>query len=303
MIACVDEKSLFHLISTQGPLFVSMDSCHLFLRNQRSLNINFSSPNTKRKHSLRKSPKIQLRTRADTGGKLYNVPGIPRAPERLELTRKKNDNKVNNHDTKEATINEKYRWGAGGEIICHLQRSEQCSRQSFPSVEHIQGGLPVAAVQQGNNFVIRVEDSLQMNQYLSTDPVWGLSPRLAATLDGDMAAKRMSVLAVALKSGQGAVRFARYSHNLTEATAATAATAAVFIAGCSGEQNRYDGAESRRKSAHVMRVQRGGEVRGKMRRKGWIGTGSSGEIGQRWRERSPLSWTCGGNDAVDLGFI
>ena len=226
MIACVDEKSLFHLISTQGPLFVSMDSCHLFLRNQRSLNINFSSPNTKRKHSLRKSPKIQLRTRADTGGKLYNVPGIPRAPERLELTRKKNDNKVNNHDTKEATINEKYRWGAGGEIICHLQRSEQCSRQSFPSVEHIQGGLPVAAVQQGNNFVIRVEDSLQMNQYLSTDPVWGLSPRLAATLDGDMAAKRMSVLAVALKSGQGAVRFARYSHNLTEATAATAATAA-----------------------------------------------------------------------------
>ena len=182
MIACVDEKSLCRIVNVEGAdILDDIDSCHLFLRNDPT------------------SKSIQLRTFAQIGGAKYDVPGIPRAPTLLSSTE------------------ESSWWVKGGSIVCHLERTE--GNQQFPSVEKIRGGLPIAVIKQGNNNVVRVEDSFNMHQYLSTDPAWGVSPRLSAVLDGDLAAKRMSVMAVPFQDG--VVRFARYASSSSTSFSST----------------------------------------------------------------------------------
>ena len=205
MIACIDEKSLFHVVNVHGAKLFDVDTCHLFLRDDPSPRSGPSGTATSR----RRSKLIQLRTFAKTGGQKYEVPGIPRAPEFLESIRMDSKNNW---------------WVQDGEIVCHLEKTEITSNQKFPSVERIHGGLPIAAVKQGNLNVVCVADSMNMDQYLTTDPAWGLSPRLAAVLDGDLAAKRMSVMAVPLKDNQGVVRFARYAITTTGTGATTTTT-------------------------------------------------------------------------------
>ena len=235
ILACIDEESLFGIVRDYGRRVLGFDSCHLFLNktSAKSAAVRLDT------HAeLNVAEHIELRTRLEEtqSGRSHTIgrgsqlaPGATRPPlylhppppplERVNSWQIDKSNKTTAAEGEKTRskspvrTGEKTWWAQGGEIKCHSRHVDNVLGQEFPTSETIECGLPIAAVKAGEHIVIKVHDSLDMGNIPASDPAWALSPRLAASLDGILAEKRMSTMAMSLRGGQGVVRVARYARS------------------------------------------------------------------------------------------